>query len=525
MVQNLRFFGPVKHIFLLIAVLFLGLATPSVLFSGTNVNFPSLTWIDADKDFVQDPSIETESLKIIISSKTGNISVYYLKGKNFNENLIPAIPIEGQYDFASETVSPFEIMPIISTEPSRQSSPFTLSQIPSEPDRVIIEATGSPISNTVSLTKRFTFFPKGYVFNIATILSNLTDKEVVFGNAQLGRPGLLFRYGPGIFLDPTKPSEFLALEKVNHKTFNTIEELQKGAASIETMGIGLKTSYFCLLMEAQDRVALAGKKFDVPPKDKKFIVLHGDVIDAGFKPFSIPARDSKEFPLRIYFGPKILDELKSINREQVTDYGFLSTVLLRILQFFNSIYPNFGLAIIFLTILVRIILYPLTISQTKSIAKMQKIQPFIQDIKDRYKDDQQKFNEEVLKLYQKHQVNPLGGCLPLLLQLPVLIALYNTINIAVELRKTPFLWVADLSGSDPTLILPIAIALLMYYQQGKVADAQQQQMMAFMPMFMFIITWSLPSGLLLYWFTSSVIGVLQQIQANRIISSVKEERS
>ena len=119
----------------------------------------------------------------------------------------------------------------------------------------------------------------------------------------------------------------------------------------------------------------------------------------------------------------------------------------------------------------------------------------------------------------------LWGCLPLLLQLPVLIALYNTIRIAVELRKTPFLWIADLSKGDPLLILPIAIAILMYVTQAKQAsvDPQQKQMMAMMPMFMFVITWSLPAGLLVYWFASSVLGILQQYQANRIMAAMKEE--
>jgi YidC/Oxa1 family membrane protein insertase len=193
------------------------------------------------------------------------------------------------------------------------------------------------------------------------------------------------------------------------------------------------------------------------------------------------------------------------------------------LQFFYNLIPNYGLAIILLTLVVRAVLYPLTLKQTKSMASMQKIQPEVKALKERYKDSPQKFNEEVLKLYQKHNVNPLGGCLPLLLQLPILIALYNTIRIAVELRKNPFLWIGDLSKGDPLLILPIAIAAIMYYQQGKMSDPQQQQMMAFMPMFMFVITWSLPAGLLIYWFASSVIGLLQQLQANRIAAAIKEE--
>jgi YidC/Oxa1 family membrane protein insertase len=491
---------------------------------GQSPVFPVVQWVDADKDQVQDATIETETLKIIISSRTGNISFFYLKGRNFEENLFPPILQDFGYSYASSTLAPFEVIPGSVQSEAFAASIYSLRREPSDPDKLVIIAVGPPLSGALSLSKRFTFFRTGYAFHQEVIISNLSASEVVLGNAQLGSPGLKVRYGPGIFLDPFTDAAFLAIKKEGHDVFDTSEKLLKGVAAGEFTGIGLKTSYFCMLMEAPEPVSLNGTTFESKSSDPKKKVFHGNTVEMGLKPFSVASRDSRSFLFRFYFGPKILDELKSIGRETVTDYGFLSTMLLRILQFFTALIPNYGLAIIFLTLVVRILLYPLTVSQTKSMAKMQKIQPLIQDIKDRYKDEPQRFNEEVLKLYQKHEVNPLGGCLPLILQLPVLIALYNTINIAVELRKTPFLWMSDLSKSDPILLLPVAIAALMYFQQGKITDPQQQQMMTFMPMFMFVITWSLPAGLLLYWFTSSVIGVLQQIQANRIISAAKEER-
>ena len=198
--------------------------------------------------------------------------------------------------------------------------------------------------------------------------------------------------------------------------------------------------------------------------------------------------------------------------------------MLELLRFFYSIFPNYGIAIILLTLLVRLILYPLTLKQTKEMAKMQKLQPKLKDLQDRYKDNPQKMNEEVLKLYTKNKVNPIGGCFPILLQLPIIMALFNTFRNAVELRKASFLWMSDLSKGDPYMILPIAIAVLMYYQQGKSnIDPQQRQAMAFIPMMMLFITFSLPSGLLVYWFASSVLGILQQLQANHYMASIKEE--
>ncbi|EKD40898.1 MAG: hypothetical protein ACD_74C00134G0002, partial [uncultured bacterium] len=418
----------------LFILLCFALAFPSPGMSAPT-GFPSVHWVDADKDLIQDASIETENLKVIISSKSGNLSFYYLKGRNFEENLFPPILQDFGYKFATDTLAPFEVIPGVAQAEAFETAIYSLRQEPNgEPGKLVIVAVGPPLSGALSLTKRYTFHATGYMYSMEVILSNLSDKEVVLGNAQLGSQGLRLRYGPGIFLDPFAPASFVALKKEGNDVYENPEKLLKGVAGNEYVGIGLKDSYFCVLMETDQPVTLNGTHFDVKPDDPKKRAFTGNTIELGIKPFAIPSRDSKNFTFRFYFGPKILDELKSIHRDMVTDYGFLSTMLLRILQFFTAIYPNFGLAIIFLTVVVRILLYPLTISQTKSMAKMQKIQPLIQDIKDRYKDEPQKFNEEVLKLYQKHEVNPLGGCLPLLLQLPVLIALYNTINIAVELR-------------------------------------------------------------------------------------------
>jgi YidC/Oxa1 family membrane protein insertase len=480
---------------------------------------------DIDNDNLPDAILNTPHLKVIISSKDGNIALFYLKGINYEENLYPPLLANFGYSFASDTLAPFSLH---INRPAAEKDPapsYSLSQDKAIPDKLVIVATPNSTPGQLNVLKRYAFRPTGYVFETELILTNFGEADYILGNAQLAQPGLQLRYGPGLFLDPFNPSTFIGLKPGAQDNFDTADTFNAGVKAGGYTGFGLKTTYFCALAEYKEAVTLSAKGFPVKPdvadsKKKEFV---GQVVEMSLPPFVLKGKESKAFTFSFYFGPKLLDELLAIKRDQVTDYGFLSTVLLRILQFFHGIYPNYGLAIIFLTIVVRIALYPLTVSQTKSMAKMQKIQPLVQDIKDRYRDEPQRFNEEVLKLYQKHQVNPLGGCLPLLLQLPVLIALYNTINICVELRKTSFLWITDLSKADPILLLPIAITAMMYYQQGKVTDPQQQQMMAFMPMFMFIITWSLPSGLLIYWFISTVAGVLQQIHANRITMALKEE--
>lgn len=488
---------------------------------------PTLAINDVDGDGLKDASIETKLMSIILSSKTGSPSVIYLKGSSFEENLFPPVIQDLGYKIASEAIRPFfaDLRGL-----QQLSSGYTIELDDKDDGKVVVRATANislveaeaSENAGLSLVKRYTFFHDSYNFSIEYVVSNLREKLVAVGDEKSG--SFTLSYGPGLFMDPFGPATLLALKPGLVETHTDIQALNKaGEVAGAFNGIGLRDQYFSVIIETPEMARISALAYEFASDDQRRKNYHGNVIACTLPAFNLGAKESRTFTFKAYAGPIVLDQLKKIDRGQVSEYGFLSTMLLRVLQFFYALFPNYGLAIILLTVVVRLVLYPLTLKQTKSMAKMQKIQPKVQDLKDRYKENPQKFNEEVLKLYQKHDVNPLGGCLPLLLQLPILIALYNTIRIAVELRKTPFLWIADLSKGDPLLILPIAIAALMYYQQGKMTDPNQQQMMAFMPMFMFVITWSLPAGLLVYWFASSVIGLLQQFQANRFAAALKEE--
>lgn len=475
---------------------------------------------DVDGDGFRDASVETDLLRVVVSSKTGAPSVYFLKGRTFEENMYPPILQDLGYSFASDTIKPF--LGELVTDKSANNG-FNVELEEKSQDKIVVRANpnlgAESTDGGISVSVRYTFFRERYNFTIDYIFSNLAEKMVAVGTEADG--AFKFTFGPGLFMDPFGPSTILGLKSGAVENFASAEALKKAEQNFQ--GIGLKDQYFAVLLDAKSAVKVSATDYDAVSTNEKAKKHQGRIISFLLPTFNLGAKESRAFTFSLYAGPILLDQLQKIDRGMVSEYGFLSTILLRVLQFFYAMFPNYGLAIILLTLVVRLVLYPLTLKQTKSMAHMQKIQPKVQDLKDRYKDNPQKFNEEVLKLYQKHNVNPLGGCLPLLLQLPILIALYNTIRIAVELRKTPFLWISDLSKGDPLLILPIAIAALMYYQQGKMTDPQQQQMMAFMPMFMFVITWSLPAGLLVYWFASSVIGLLQQLQANRIAAAIKEE--
>ncbi|HNX76121.1 MAG TPA: YidC/Oxa1 family insertase periplasmic-domain containing protein [Candidatus Rifleibacterium sp.] len=484
---------------------------------------------DVDGDGLKDAFIETRLLRIILSSRTGSPSVYYLKGPSFEENLYPPILQDLGYKIASESLRPF--ISEIQGSPLPATG-YTIDLEEQTAETIVVRATANVAiamaeksgaeEPGLSMVKRYTFSTDGYFFHVEHVISNLREQLASIGTDDKG--ALSMHFGPGLFLDPYGPMSLLGLKPGAVEVLTDVQGFSaKGAVAGAYNGVGLRDQYFCVIIDTEESARVSATAFEVPSEDQKKKTYKGYGIACTLPKFNLGAKESRSFKFRVYAGPIILDQLTRINRGQVSEYGFLSTILLRILQLFYGIFPNYGLAIILMTVLVRALLYPLTLKQTKSMAQMQKIQPRVQDLKDRYKDNPQKFNEEVLKLYQKNNVNPLGGCLPLLLQLPILIALYNTIRIAVELRKTSFLWIADLSKGDPLLILPIAIAGLMYYQQGKMTDPQQQQMMAFMPIFMFVITWSLPAGLLVYWFASSVLGLLQQLQANRIAAAIKEE--
>ena len=227
---------------------------------------------------------------------------------------------------------------------------------------------------------------------------------------------------------------------------------------------------------------------------------------------------------KIYSGPKEYSELARVpGLRQLIDYGmfsFLAYPLLELLRFFNRFVHNFGVAIILLTLLVRIIFYPLSLKSYRSMKAMQKLQPQITALKEKYKEDAQKFGQEQMALFRAHKVNPAGGCLPILVQLPVFIALYAVLQNSVELFHAPFFgWVQDLSSRDPYFIFPVLMGISMFVQQKMTPaagmDPMQQKILLLMPIIFSAVMFNLPSGLTMYIFVSTLLGILQQTLMNR----------
>jgi len=230
-------------------------------------------------------------------------------------------------------------------------------------------------------------------------------------------------------------------------------------------------------------------------------------------------RDHFELKLRYYIGPKDHQHLAQVKGlVELIDYGmfaFVAFPLLDLLRFFNKFANNFGVAIIILTIFVKILFYPLSLKSSRSMKSMQKLQPQIQILKEKYAEDKERFNREQIALFKAHKVNPAGGCLPILVQLPVFIALYSVLANSIELFHAPFFgWIQDLSAKDPFYIYPVLMGLAMLVQQKLTPtaglDPMQAKMMYFMPVIFSFMMLSLPSGLTMYIFVSTLLGIIQQ---------------
>ncbi|WP_312328760.1 membrane protein insertase YidC [Acinetobacter sp.] len=249
--------------------------------------------------------------------------------------------------------------------------------------------------------------------------------------------------------------------------------------------------------------------------------------------FNVPAGTVAEIDATFYSGPKIQSELKDLaaGLNQTVDYGWLwpiAKLLFVGLEFFHGLVGNWGWAIILLTILVKVILWPLSSKSYRSMAKMRVIAPEMQRMKEEFGEDRMRFSQEMMALYKREQVNPLAGCLPLLLQMPIFLALYWVLMESVELRHAPWmLWIQDLSSMDPWFILPLLMGLTMYIQQSlnpQPTDPMQAKVFKFMPIIFTVFLLFFPAGLVLYWIVNNLITILQQTLINKSVAKDRAKR-
>ena len=240
---------------------------------------------------------------------------------------------------------------------------------------------------------------------------------------------------------------------------------------------------------------------------------------------TIPAGQAGLFGYTFFLGPKDHSILKAqgVGLENAIDFGdwlkWLAMPMLIILKYLNEFVKNYGIAIIILTILIKILFWPLGNKSYESMKAMQKLQPKMVELREKYKDDKQKLSQETMALYRAHKVNPMGGCLPMLIQIPVFFGLYKALLYAIELRHAPFFWwIQDLSAKDPYYITPIIMGATMFVQQKMTptaGDPMQQKIMLFLPIIFTFLFLNFPSGLVIYWLFNNILSIGQQYYVNK----------
>jgi YidC/Oxa1 family membrane protein insertase len=362
----------------------------------------------------------------------------------------------------------------------------------------------------LSVTKRFTLNYDSYAINVEYLIQNNANTPAsVQMYAQLKQTTLI---DTGSGLIPTyKGAAYSTTEDVYEKyDFSDIEEAN---LNVTTQGgwVAMLQHYFVSSW--------------VPEKsaDNQLYTSYSSNRDAviGFKApaITIEPNSTATTSAIFYVGPKDQDVLESIeeNLDLTIDYGFLfmiSQTLFWLLIKIQSIVTNWGVAIIIITLIVKGGMYPLTKAQYTSMAKMRALQPKMTQLKERFGDDKQKMSQAMMELYRKEKVNPAGGCLPLIVQMPIFLALYWVFLESVELRHAPFmLWIQDLSAQDPFYILPVLMGVSMFIMQKMqpmtVQDPMQQKIMQYMPVMFTVFFFWFPSGLVLYWLVSNIISIVQ----------------
>jgi YidC/Oxa1 family membrane protein insertase len=260
--------------------------------------------------------------------------------------------------------------------------------------------------------------------------------------------------------------------------------------------------------------------------------LEGDALEIGLRTPLNPDKTTQT--VRVYVGPKSqpLLEAADPSLDRLIDLGFFSPLarpMLQFLRLLNGVVHNYGVTIILVTILIKLAFWPLTQSSYKSMQAMQRLQPRLKELQVVYKDDRQALNRAMMQLYREHKVNPMGGCLPMVLQIPVFFAFYNALLYAIELRHAPFvcwqteLWwigrgICDLSVYDPSYVTPVLMGITMFIQQKMTpttGDPAQAKVMQFMPLMFLMFFLKAPAGLVIYWLVNNVLSIAQQLIINR----------
>jgi len=377
------------------------------------------------------------------------------------------------------------------------------------------------------ITKSYTFRPGDYTVDLNLSLAP-GPAPVTYQKAEV-LTRLSFLYEPGSRLTRVNFNGPLAFaENKLHQV--KVDDLLKNKTDALTAvaWAGFTDSYFLMaLLPAEPAQTLDwSSRYSGPEElrqDKKATKeISGELREV---PSAEELAQGDLLKVRLFVGPKAVDILTSVSPKlpMAIDYGMLYIVVWPLMWALNFLYkflPNYGVCIIVLTVALRMGMFPLTRKGQESMKEMQKLQPEMQKLKERYPNDRMKQQEEMAALYKKYKINPIGGCLPMLLQIPVFFAFYKALLISIELRHAPFFgWILDLSGRDPLLVWPLLMGgtqiLMQKMTPTTSVDPAQAKMMMLMPLVFIFLLLYFPAGLIIYWTCSNLVGIGQQIYVNR----------
>ena len=472
----------------------------------------------AGKDIV----VETGAFTAVITETGGGIKSFKLN--HFNETT--DADSDRKELISTESFTELPLYFSWGVDPSRAQIPLFAS----DKETLKVEAGESQtltmtakLSSGLQVTRRMVFDPDSYLIKMSVDIYNFSETALQ-GSPYMSLTNLPFgaaaqRYffsGPAALIDGK-------LEEIKPSALEEASKTLKGNIT----WAAYEGTYFMTGVIPEENEGISLKLSAEGEKIRTLLIGIEDII---------PAKGHLQYNYQVYFGPKKMAILKEVGHdlERIVNFGWfdkLARPALYLLNFFYSYVGNYGISIILVTILIKLLFWPIAQKGLKSMKNMQKIQPKMAKLKEKYKNDKTRLNEEMMILYKTYKVNPVGGCLPMLLQLPVFFALYKVLLQAIELRHAPFmLWITDLSAPDRLMIgvdipylggLPVLTLLMggsMFLQQRMTpapADPTQAKIMMFLPVIFTFMFLNFASGLVLYWLVNNLLSIGQQYLINK----------
>ncbi len=475
-------------------------------------------------------SVDTSLYAVKISEERAAFKSFVLK--NYREHNNPDSPLKEMISEENEIgtyIVDFEgnEIPGLSSALFKCEGAWERTDVTNKPEELVFSWRSK---EGIEVEKTYKFYPDSYIIDFEVSVKNRAEYPLqnnitvsLFKNMENSKSGQYGFTGPSGLID----GQLQEIEK------DDIDETSKFKGTVKWVAVQDRYFISSLIPKADDEAAM------------NIFMDENSLVEAQYSAKIKPIHPGteKQFGYEIFMGPKSIEILQEANSdlEKALSFGwldFISKPCLKLMNFLYDLIPNYGIVIIILTILIKILFWPLGNKSYKSMNEMKRLQPLMADIREKYKDDKKRMNEEVMKLYKTYKINPLGGCLPMVAQIPVFIAFYQMLYGAIELRHAPFFgWINDLSAPDrlfdfgslgisiPLMEPPFGIPVLtiimggtMFIQQKlqpPAGDPTQAKMMMMMPIVFTFIFINFSSGLVLYWLVNNILSIAQQYYVYR----------